>query len=197
MKLIFKGVRIFFDQECERVSVRSNKLTQAFSLIECMIYLSCTTMLSLFVFGFASSLYKDVSHARSALHAHLYLQLARDVVKRDLLGASGFLQDYDVEKNIFKKYWIDHAGRRQFAWIGYQVRPKGLARFQGIYDPQGGTWKKKSVSSLPAQIRQLDLSCSLDEVTKQVLRVTMTYHVEEQGRKRILSDQSLIRNRVV
>lgn len=162
-----------------------------------MVYLSCTTVLSLFVFGFASSLYRDVACARAVMHSNLYLQLARDVVRRDLLGVGEQLHDYVLEHNIFKKYWIDAAGRRHAAWIGYQVGQKGLARFQGSYDQKTGSWKKKSVSYLPAPIDSLDLSCHIDGQTKRVRAVMITYSTEQQGKKQELRDRFLVRNRVL
>ncbi len=174
-----------------------NRLEQAFSLIECMMYLSCASLLGLFAFGFASSLYHDMAGMRSIMHASLYLQLARDVVQRDLLGACEWLHDYVPEQNIFKKYWIDDVGHQHAAWVGYHVTPKGFARVQGSYNQKTGSWSKKSISYLPAHIDSLDLFCQIDEKTKRVQSITMTYFVVQQGKKQELSDRSLVRNKVI
>lgn len=181
----------------ERFDVSSNRQAQAFTLIECMIYLSCATILSLILFGFVSSLYHDVARARASMHCNVYLQLVRDVVRRDLLGAGWQLQDYVLEQNIFKKYWVDASGQRHIAWIGYQVGPKGFARIQGIYDQEAGVWKKKSVSYLPAPMISLDLSYLINEQTKCVNGVVMTYVVLQGGKKSELNDQFIVRNRVL
>ena len=151
-------------------------------------------MLCLFVFGCISGLYKDNAQTRHALYENLYVQLVRDVVRRDLLGAGSDVRDYALHHNLFKKCWLDQRGRQQSAWIGYQATDKGLARFQGIYNPKTHTWSKRTVSYLPAYFEQISFALELDQQLQQPKFVTVTYGVQHAGHQKKVTDYCLVKN---
>lgn len=149
------------------------------------------------IFGCMSALYREYAHVKQEQSAHLYLQLVRDLVRRDLIGASNQLHDYDAPQTVFKKYWIDQRGRRHSTWIGYQVISKGLARYQGSYDPATKNWSKRSVSYMPPCCHKLKCAIVFDQHTKQVRCITVSYAVKRGDELRIFVDRCAVKNGVV
>lgn len=172
-------------------------VVSAFSLIECMVYLSCTTVTCMLIFTCMSSLYREYAHVKQEQSLHLYLQLVRDLVRRDLGGASNQSHDYDALQTIFKKYWIDQRGRRYSTWIGYQVTPKGFARYQGLYDPAAKNWSKRSVSYMPSCCQKLEYALEFDQHTKQVRCIIISYVVKRGDELCTFIDRCSVKNGVM
>lgn len=172
------------------------EVNTGFSLVEVMVYLGCTTVLLVFVFGWVVQQTKDCMRVRQALHQGLYEQLVRDVMRRDFIGASRDVRDYDIKNRVFKKYWLDRQGRKHSAWIGYKVASKGIARYQGMYNPITGVWVKRSISYLPACFDHLEFSYILDEQMAHVQCIVMIYDMKQGSNQQMMTDRYLIKNRV-
>lgn len=171
-------------------------LQKAYTLLECMISLSCTTLLSLSIFMFISDFYRMYHHVRKKNHESISMNLVRDVIRRDLFGASCHRHDYAVtsKRTIFKKYWLDQQGKKQTAWVEYYPTQKGFARCEGVYDTHSRRWGKKVVSYLPACFREMRWKLITNPVTGTVKKIRIVYHSEQGNNQRETTDQFFIQN---
>jgi|SaaInlLV_10m_DNA_2_1039722.scaffolds.fasta_scaffold00549_15 hypothetical protein len=120
------------------------KRNSAFSLIEMIVYMGLCSLLSLGLFRLLSEV-----RTKSNLSSELNLKIMRgvipiDILRRDMLGATKNLSEWDFDNMVFRKYYIDKNGVAQNFCVGWYVSRGNLYRLKGQYDFIKKGWLRKS-----------------------------------------------------
>jgi hypothetical protein len=170
-------------------------VSSAATLLECMVYLGCSSLLALTIFTFSSQTYHYFINVRKQFCATLQLELALDAVKRDLFSATRFAINYVPEHCIFKKEFIDAAGNVSACFVGWECHNNGLARVEGDYDIGARRWRRRVVSKLPARVASLHLLLVRDEQSGDITRCCVLWSLV--GDKNIYKESCTIGAEVV
>ena len=121
-------------------------MQQAFTLIELIIYLAIFTFLTLLSFSFLSHIQKSVFINSSKSEKNIRLQLAADLLRRDLMSASCNKYDWNTNDFVFKKVFLDQNGIENETCICWKIDKKGLTRIYGEYSFAANKWIKRTMS---------------------------------------------------
>jgi|GEM_PF-1756299 type II secretory pathway component PulJ len=169
--------------------------SRAFSILEIMVYLTLSLILSLGLFKLFSYIHKQSVCSETLYSKNIKDNMAFDILRRDLFGASPRADDWDVSVGvvprynfsqrlettrdekfvmIFKKYRISKNDTQKSSSIGWKVVKKNLYRFEGQYDFIKKKWSKKSKSLVCKDVERAGWTLQKDKSGQKIVGVTAT-----------------------
>ncbi|MFH1254116.1 MAG: hypothetical protein V1646_01650 [bacterium] len=139
---------------------------KGFSLIECTIYLALFSFISILFLGVASRAqlkFMSVSSEQENLHRQT---LAFDLLRRDLMSASQYSSDWDLQPSVlkqsvfkhsvFKKLTLSTKNLPQSVAVSWFIGNQGLMRAQGEYDFIKHEWIRKTSCLVCKSIKEIN-----------------------------------------
>jgi len=141
----------------------------SFTLIEVAIYLSLL-LLIVFIFSNFVKNIREFSVLSSKISDNILKKnLFADVIKRDLISASSKKLDWNEDKFIFKKYFLNSKDEPDVVCIGYEIRKNSLFRIEGRYDFLNSKWNKRISSFVAPDFESFNLK--LHKIRDRVISV--------------------------
>ena len=132
--------------------------TFAFTLIELLVYLSLFSFLTLLVFTFLFDTQKSVGVNSAYNEQAIRIELACDILRRDLMCASAERQDWDNQNFVFKKIMLTKNGFENITCVGWKLNKNRLMRIEGDYDFATAKWRKRVISKVATNVEILEFS---------------------------------------
>lgn len=120
-----------------------------FSLLELMIALALTSLVSLLAAHFVASSHVRLNHNARRATRFMALTSAQELLRRDIKQAPAA---YDEWKLISGTEYVWHAHEED---IGWQIEHDDLYRSKGLYDVKRRVWIERAKSRVAGGIRQL------------------------------------------
>ncbi len=142
---------------------------KAFTLIELLIYMAAFAFFAILVFGFLIKTQQKIFSFSSQNEKLIRMNLALDLLKRDLLCASCSKSDWDIQNFVFKKTVLNKEGEVCPICVGWNFDSDFVSRIEGEYDFVAQKWKSKILSKVcnnffPIKIQ---VSASRDKICYQ------------------------------
>jgi hypothetical protein len=161
----------------------SKKISNAFSLIEALLYVSLTLSFSFIIFSVFLKGQKDLLFDSLLQRKLIRESVALDLMRRDLLCSSANTNDWNCKEFIFCKNGIDKSGLPTESWIRWSAGEKGLSRTEGIYDNLSHKWIKRYTRGFGSNINFLELSFNLDIDKNRTRGVCVEYSRKNENKK--------------
>ena len=163
-------------------------LKRGFTLIELVIYLSVFSIFILLTMGFFSEfsqkILKDFEENRIIVRNACIL----DILKRDLIESSFYLDEWDEVNFVFRKNKLDG-----FSDVCWQARKDEIFRIEGCYNYIQKKWIKKSVALLDCYSTKFSLVFERDESNKYLKRLIINFNQNDifcfSSRNKVLIDE--------
>lgn len=152
---------------------------KGFTLVELVVYLTLASGLSLMVFGFLSSMMGIVGQQSKKSAQALAHALALDMVRKDVMGASMALPDWDSENNVMKKEQLTSRGSATSTWVGWLTKNRALYRLEGSYDNTGKRWINKTTSLLARDVSNFSLLLKYAKNPARVIQVIISFQDQQ------------------
>ncbi len=135
---------------------------KGFSLVEFTVYLALFSFISVLFLGVASRAqlkFMNVSSEQENLHRQT---IALDLLKRDLMSASQYSTDWDLQQSVFKKLTLIDKNVPQSIGVSWFIGNQGLMRAQGEYDFVKHVWISRTSCIVCKSIKEISfvLECS-------------------------------------
>ncbi|MFA6527517.1 MAG: hypothetical protein WCT20_03790 [Candidatus Babeliales bacterium] len=169
-----------------------------FMLIDVVVYLALSVLLSLFVLSFCQHGHSSILAMQQRLRSFVTDTIVLDVVRRELCALDQQPAVHDWKHTVYKVQTLDQRGNPQEFSIGWRVHERGIVRIQGQYDRMTATWKSKTETLLLSFIKTITLMPQLSADGKNVVGVNV--HLEQGAKGNTgyaLDDCVAVRNGVV
>lgn len=128
------------------------KLKPGFSLVECIVYLTLLSLLSVALFRFATDNQLRLHRQAQSADTVMALYAAADQIAADLAWAPADQRRWKKQGNN-TYFWSTAQGD-----VGWLVKKNKLVRIVGSYDSHADQWRAKKSSIVAGGIAQLIIS---------------------------------------
>lgn len=165
-----------------------------FMLIDVVIYLALSTILSLYMLSCSSTTYISFIAIQKRITTFVADTIISDVIRRELSMLDSRVDVHDWAKGVFHIQSLDVKGASQECDIGWRLHERGLVRSQGVYIRSRGIWKSKTDTLLLSSIQKLAFTPRLSDDRTQVVAVEMVF---DYAQRPLLTESVALRNGAV
>jgi type II secretory pathway component PulJ len=143
-----------------------------YTLLELVVYLSLSVILSMVLGRIAMQLYQYSLFSHKAIHVMNERSLCFDVMRRDLMSASGAREKWDMHACVFEMCLID-GDQIVTVHVGFAIKNGRVLRYEGEYDFIHHCWVKRCASVLCEGVSSLQWEYEMQD--DMVRGVWVTY----------------------
>ena len=172
----------------------------AFTLLELVVYSVLFSVLTLLIAGFCSFIFISLRQYNHRVTMTTKNMLALDALRRDVMSACFEPAQWDAQRCVFVKEYLDRRGHAQKQCVGWDcVRlsndTPALRRSVGEYDFKNHQWLRRVSHTVGCWLHDLSMHLEVDKKTAAVQRVHITYR--DQSANALATDVVALRNRVL
>lgn len=127
-----------------------------FTLIEFLIYISLLSCAYILFFSASNKAILNILSINRNQNRELELSLAADLLRRDLLSASMFEQDWVEPLFIFKKQGLSLKNKDLSTSVCWYIGRLGLMRAEGLFEFAQRKWQNKAVSLVCKDVSKIE-----------------------------------------